>query len=38
VFLDASDLACMEQGKIKKIATFDKDFPKIKDVEIVGGP
>lgn len=25
-FVDASNLACMEKRKIRKIATFDKDF------------
>lgn len=34
-FVDASNLACMEQKKIKKIATFDKDFLKIKSVKVV---
>lgn len=34
-FIDASNLACMEQGKIKRIATFNKDFLKIRNVEIV---
>lgn len=34
-FVDASNLACMEYMKIKKIATFDKDFPKIHSVEVV---
>ena len=36
-FVDASNLACMEQRKIKRIATFDKDFLKIKSVEVVRG-
>ncbi|SNQ60971.1 type II toxin-antitoxin system VapC family toxin [Candidatus Methanoperedens nitratireducens] len=34
-FVDASNLACMEIRKIRKIATFDKDFIKIKSVEVV---
>lgn len=34
-FVDASNLACMEQMKISKIATFDKDFLKIKIVDVV---
>ena len=37
-FVDASNIACMEQRKIKKIATFDRDFLKIGDVEVVRGP
>ncbi len=36
-FTDASNLACMEMRGIKKIATFDKDFVKIKSVEVVNG-
>ncbi|MCZ7393186.1 MAG: PIN domain-containing protein [Candidatus Methanoperedens sp.] len=36
-FVDASNLACMEQKRIKKIATFDKDFQKISEVEAVTG-
>ncbi|MCZ7396741.1 MAG: PIN domain-containing protein [Candidatus Methanoperedens sp.] len=36
-FVDASNLACMEQKRIKKIATFDKDFLKISEVEAVTG-
>jgi predicted nucleic acid-binding protein len=36
-FVDASNLACMEIRKIRKIATFDKDFIKIKSVEVVKG-
>lgn len=34
-FVDASNLACMEKKKIKKIATFDKDFLKRNEVEVV---
>ena len=36
-FVDASNIACMEQRKIKKIATFDRDFLKIGYVEVVKG-
>lgn len=36
-FVDASNLACMEMRNIRKIATFDKDFVKIKSVEVVNG-
>ena len=36
-FMDASNIACMEQRKIKKIATFDRDFLKIRYVEVVRG-
>ena len=36
-FVDASNLACMEKRGIKKIATFDKDFVKIRSVEVVNG-
>ncbi len=36
-FVDASNLACMKMRKIKKIATFDKDFVKIRSVEVVNG-
>ncbi len=36
-FVDASNIACMEQRKIKKIATFDRDFLKIGYVEVVRG-
>ena len=36
-FVDASNLACMEMRKIRKIATFDKDFLKIVLVEVVNG-
>ncbi|VVB86103.1 tRNA(fMet)-specific endonuclease VapC [uncultured archaeon] len=36
-FVDASNLACMEMRKIRKIATFDKDFVKIRSVEVVNG-
>ncbi len=34
-FVDTSILACMELGNIKRIATFDKDFLKIKSLDIV---
>ena len=34
-FVDATNLACMEMRKIRKIATFDKDFIKIRSVEVV---
>ena len=34
-FVDSSNLACMEQMKISKIATFDKDFLKINTVDVV---
>lgn len=34
-FVDASNVACMERKKIRKIATFDKDFQRIRSVEIV---
>jgi predicted nucleic acid-binding protein len=36
-FVDASNLACMEKKKIRKIATFDKDFLRIREVEVVNG-
>lgn len=36
-FVDASNLACMEIRKIRKIATFDKDFVRIRSVEVVNG-
>lgn len=36
-FVDASNLACMEMRKIRKIATFDKDFLRISEVEVVEG-
>ena len=36
-FVDASNLACMEVRKISRIATFDKDFQKIRWVEVVNG-
>jgi predicted nucleic acid-binding protein len=36
-FVDASNLACMEKREIRKIATFDKDFQKIRKVEVVDG-
>ncbi len=36
-FVDVSNLACMEMRKIRKIATFDKDFLKISSVEVVMG-
>ena len=34
-FVDASILACMELGNIKRIATFDKDFLKIESLDVV---
>lgn len=34
-FVDASNLACMEQKNIRRIATFDKDFLEIGWVEVV---
>lgn len=34
-FVDASNIACMEQRKIRKIATFDRDFARIKSIDIV---
>ena len=34
-FVDASNLACMEMRKIRKIATFDKDFLRVSEVEVV---
>lgn len=34
-FVDASNVACMERKKIRKIATFDKDFQRIRSIEIV---
>jgi len=36
-FVDASNLACMEKRKIRKIATFDKDFLRMSEVEVMGG-
>ncbi len=36
-FVDASNLACMEKRKIRKIATFDKDFLRMSEVEVVQG-
>jgi len=36
-FVDASNLAVMANLRIKKIATFDKDFRNIEGIEIVGG-
>jgi len=36
-FVDASNLACMKLKKIRKIATFDKNFVKIRSVEVVNG-
>lgn len=35
-FTDCSILAIMEKESIKNIATFDKDFLKIKDIKVVG--
>ncbi len=34
-FVDASNLACMELRKIRKIATFDRDFLKMIAVEVL---
>jgi len=34
-FVDASNLAHMEIRKIRKIATFDKDFLRVGSVEVV---
>jgi len=36
-FVDASNLACMEIRKIRKIATFDKDFLRVRSAEVVNG-
>jgi len=36
-FVDASNLACMEMRRIRKIATFDKDFLGLSDVEVMQG-
>jgi predicted nucleic acid-binding protein len=36
-FVDASNLVCMEMRGIKKIATFDKDFLGMSEVEVVSG-
>jgi len=36
-FVDASNLACMELRKIRKIATFDRDFLRMMAVEVVNG-
>lgn len=36
-FVDASNLACMEMRRIRKIATFDKDFLGRSEVEVVMG-
>ncbi|MCZ7397958.1 MAG: PIN domain-containing protein [Candidatus Methanoperedens sp.] len=36
-FVDASNLACMEMRKIRKIATFDKDFLRVRSAEVVNG-
>ncbi len=36
-FVDASNLACMEMRGIRKIATFDRDFLRIRSVEVVYG-
>ncbi len=34
-FVDASNLACMEKRRIMKIATFDRDFLRMRAVEVV---
>ncbi|MDI6902404.1 MAG: PIN domain-containing protein [Methanocellales archaeon] len=36
-FVDASNIACMRYAGAKTIATFDKDFKKINDIEVVDG-
>ncbi|PWB53715.1 MAG: hypothetical protein C3F06_05700 [Candidatus Methanoperedenaceae archaeon] len=36
-FVDASNLACMELRKIRKIETFDGDFLKMIAVEVLDG-
>lgn len=36
-FVDASNLACMEKRGIMKIATFDRDFLRMRAVEVVDG-
>lgn len=36
-FVDASNLACMVLRKIRKIATFDRDFLRMMAVEVVNG-
>lgn len=36
-FVDASNLACMEKRRITKIATFDRDFLRMRAVEVVSG-
>ena len=35
-FTDCSSLALMKKEGIRKLATFDDDFRKIKDIEIIG--
>ena len=34
-FTDCSSLAIMQKNKIKNIATFDKDFEKVNDINVV---
>jgi predicted nucleic acid-binding protein len=35
-FVDASNIACMEKREITKIATFDRDFLRMRAMEVVG--
>lgn len=35
-FTDCSTLALMKKERIKKLATFDEDFKKVKDIEVIG--
>lgn len=35
-FVDASNIACMEKRGITKIATFDRDFLRMRAMEVVG--
>ena len=35
-FTDCTTLALMEKENIKNIATFDKDFKKIKEINVIG--
>ncbi|MEA1992891.1 MAG: PIN domain-containing protein [Euryarchaeota archaeon] len=35
-FVDASNIAVMKTFDIKKIATFDRDFENMEDIEVVG--
>jgi len=36
-FTDCSILALMKRNNIKTLATFDDDFLKIKDIDVIGG-